>query len=233
MLPGMVYMDIVRSPFAHAKIKKIDSTAGAQGARRAGRDHRRDAGQVQPALDADADVGHPDGAAHREGDVPGAGGGGRHRHRPLRRRRRRGRGRGRLRPAAGRGRIPSRRWSRARRCCAPTSRTRRTTTSSTGRRATARHGRRRSRTPTSWSSSTSTSRASTWPRSRPAAASPPSTRRKGKLTVYMTTQAPARHPHRLRAGGRPRRASRRRRSASSRPTSAAASAARCRSIPAT
>ncbi len=27
VLPGMLYMDIVRSPFAHAKIKKIDSTA--------------------------------------------------------------------------------------------------------------------------------------------------------------------------------------------------------------
>jgi carbon-monoxide dehydrogenase large subunit len=29
-LPGMVYMDIVRSPFAHAKIKKIDSTRALQ-----------------------------------------------------------------------------------------------------------------------------------------------------------------------------------------------------------
>ena len=43
----------------------------------------------------------------------------------------------------------------------------------------------------------------------------------------------ARDPHGLRAGGRATWASRRRRSASSRPTSAAASAARCRSIPAT
>ena len=37
---------------------------------------------------------------------------------------------------------------------------------------------------------TSTSRASTSAPSRPAAASPPSTRSSGKLTVYMTTQAP-------------------------------------------
>ena len=44
--------------------------------------------------------------------------------------------------------------------------------------------------PTSSSSRTSTSRASTWPRSRPAAASPTSTTSRGKLTVYMTTQAP-------------------------------------------
>jgi len=30
VLPGMVYMDIVRSPFAHAKIKKIDTTRAMQ-----------------------------------------------------------------------------------------------------------------------------------------------------------------------------------------------------------
>ena len=52
---------------------------------------------------------------------------------------------------------------------------------------------------------TSTSRASTWPRSRRAAASPTSTRSTGKLTVWMTTQAPHAHPHGVRAGGRPRR----------------------------
>ena len=44
--------------------------------------------------------------------------------------------------------------------------------------------------PRSSSKRTSTSRASTSARSRPAAASPPSTRSSGKLTVYMTTQAP-------------------------------------------
>jgi len=37
---------------------------------RAGRDHRPGPRQVQPALDADAHVGHADGAAGREGDVP-------------------------------------------------------------------------------------------------------------------------------------------------------------------
>ena len=76
----------------------------AQGPRRAGGDHRRDARAIQPALDADADVGHPDGAAGREGDVPGAGGGGGRRHRSLHRGRRRRGGRGRLRAAAGGGR---------------------------------------------------------------------------------------------------------------------------------
>ena len=29
-LPGMLYMDIVRSPFAHARIKKIDTTRALQ-----------------------------------------------------------------------------------------------------------------------------------------------------------------------------------------------------------
>ena len=52
-----------------------------------------------PTLMSDTQMVLPD----REGDVPGPGGGGGHRHRPLRRRRRRGRGRGRLRAAAGGG----------------------------------------------------------------------------------------------------------------------------------
>ena len=73
--------------------------------------------------------------------------------------------------------IRSRRWSRTRRCCAPTRRARPTTTSSTGRRGTARRPTRPSPRPRWWSSRTSTSRASTSPRSRPAAASPTSARR--------------------------------------------------------
>ena len=40
-LPGMLHMDIVRSPYAYAKIKSID-TAAAEDPRRAGGDHRRD-----------------------------------------------------------------------------------------------------------------------------------------------------------------------------------------------
>ena len=158
---------------------------------RAGGDHRRGPREVQPALDADADVGHADGPAGRKGDVPGAGGRGgasppTATSRPT--------ASTRSRSTTSRCRwssIRTRRSSPARRCCAPTRRTRRTTTSGTGRRATAtatdkrvrrsrRHGRSR----------TSTSRASTSPRSRPAAASPTSTRSNGKLTVCMTTQAP-------------------------------------------
>ena len=59
-----------------------------------------------------------------------------------------------------------------------------------GGRRPRRRPSRRSPRPTSRSSRTSTSRASTSPRSRPAAAWPTSTRSTGKLTVYMTTQAP-------------------------------------------
>ena len=82
------------------------------------------------------------------------------------------------------------------------------------------------------SSSTCTSRASTSPRSKPAAWSPTGTR-SAAAHADMTSQAPARHPHGVRAG--PARWACRspsRRSRSSRPISAAASAARCRSTPA-
>ena len=175
-LPGMLYMDIVRSPYAHAKITNIDATRPLAIPGVLAVITGEDLGQVQPALDADADVGHPDGAAGREGHVPGAGGRGGHRHQPLHRRRRRGRGRGRLRAAAGGRRPAARRSSRTRRCCAPTRRTRRTITSGTGRRATGPRPTAPSPRPTSRSSRTSTSRASTSPRSRPAAASPTSTR---------------------------------------------------------
>ena len=80
-LPGMLYLDIVRSPYAHAKIMKIDTAKALDDPRRPRRDHRQGPRQVQPALDADADVGHADGPAGREGDVPGAGGRGGDRHR--------------------------------------------------------------------------------------------------------------------------------------------------------
>ena len=55
-LPGMLYLDIVRSPYAHAKITSIDTVEGAASPRRAGRDHRQGPREVQPALDADPDV---------------------------------------------------------------------------------------------------------------------------------------------------------------------------------
>ncbi len=103
-LPGMLYMDIVRSPHAHAKIKKINTDRGAEDPGRAGGDRPADAREVQAALDADHLGRHADGAADRRGHVPGAGGVRGDRHRALHRRRRRRRGRGRVRAAAGDGR---------------------------------------------------------------------------------------------------------------------------------
>ena len=103
-LPGMLYMDIVRSPFAHAKIKKIDTDRGAQGARRAGRHHRRDPGQFKlhwmPTLMSDTQMVLPtEKVMYQAQEVAAV-----DRNRPLRGGRRRGGGRSGLRPAAGHGR---------------------------------------------------------------------------------------------------------------------------------
>ena len=85
-LPGMLHGDFVRSPHAHARVKSINSDEGAEGARRAGGDHRRDAEDRQPRLDADAGRRRADGAGRRQGAVPEPGSRLRRRHRPLRRR---------------------------------------------------------------------------------------------------------------------------------------------------
>ena len=59
---------------------------GAEGAGRAGGDHRRDAENRQPRLDADAGRRRADGAGRRQGAVPEPGSRLRGRHRPLCRR---------------------------------------------------------------------------------------------------------------------------------------------------
>ena len=66
----------------------------------------------------------------------------------------------------------------------------RTTTSTTGRPATRKPPTGRSPKPTWWSRSTRSTRAAIRRRSRRARASPTSTRRPGKVTIYMTSQAP-------------------------------------------
>ena len=55
-LPGMLYLDIVRSPYAHATIKNIDisKATGYSGCTRS--HHWKGPGKVQPSLDADVDV---------------------------------------------------------------------------------------------------------------------------------------------------------------------------------
>ena len=55
-LPGMLYMDIVRSPYAHAKIKKIDTAKALAIPGVLAVITGKDLDAVQPALDADADV---------------------------------------------------------------------------------------------------------------------------------------------------------------------------------
>ncbi len=103
-LPGMLYMDIVRSPYAHAKIKNIDTSRRSNIPGVAGGDHRQGSEAANldwmPTLMSDTQMVLP----IEQGDVPGPGGGGGDRHRPLHRGRRRRGGRGRVRAAAGGGR---------------------------------------------------------------------------------------------------------------------------------
>ena len=100
-LPGMLFGAIVRSPYAHARIKCIDKTQGAGLPRRGGGADRRRPEAGQPALDAHAGRRRAGGAGRQEGLLPDAGSGDGAGHRPLRRRRRRRAGRGGLRRAAG------------------------------------------------------------------------------------------------------------------------------------
>ena len=100
-LPGMLFGAMVRSPYAHARIKSIDKTQGAGGAgRRRGADRRRpEAGEA--ALDAHARRRRAGGAGRQEGLLPDAGSGDGDRQRSLQRGRRRRSGGSRLRGAAG------------------------------------------------------------------------------------------------------------------------------------
>ena len=100
-LPGMLFGALVRSPYAHARIKahRQDQGAGLPGRRRGADRRRPEAGQ--PALDAHARRRRAGRAGRQEGLLPDAGSGDGAGHRPLRRRRRRRAGRGRLRGAAG------------------------------------------------------------------------------------------------------------------------------------
>ena len=147
---------IVRSPYAHARIKSIDkSKALAVPGVVAVLDRRRpEAGQA--ALDADARRRRPGRARRQEGLLPAAGSGDGDRERPLHRRRRRRRGGGRLRGAAGDRRSAQVDGARTRRSFARTSPTRTRsatasapirTTSSPGKRATRQRPTRRSPAP--------------------------------------------------------------------------------------
>ena len=155
-LPGMLFGAIVRSPYAHARIKSIDKTKALACAGRGGGADRRRPEAGQPALDAHPGRRRAGRAGRQEGLLPDAGSGDGAGHRPLRRRRRRRAGRGRLRGTAGDRRPEASRWRRTRRSSARTSPTRRKsataraptpTTSSPGRPATRRLPTRRSPAP--------------------------------------------------------------------------------------
>ncbi len=73
-LPGQLWLDIVRSPYAHATIKCDRRLRGAEDPGRRRRRHRQGSRGLQAPLDADAGRRHADGAPDRHGHVPVAGG---------------------------------------------------------------------------------------------------------------------------------------------------------------
>ena len=86
-LPGMLHSAILRSPFAHARIKSIDTSAAealpgvvAVITGKIARGHPAPvAARRQLRVDADAVVRHPGRPGHRQGALPGPGGRLRHR----------------------------------------------------------------------------------------------------------------------------------------------------------
>ena len=80
-LPGMLHLDIVRSPYAHAKITKIDTEKALAIPGVLAVITGETLKQYNVPLDADADERHADGAADRHGQVPVSGSGRRARHR--------------------------------------------------------------------------------------------------------------------------------------------------------
>ena len=82
-LPGMLHLAILRSPYAHARIKQHRHHRRAGPPEGEGRHHRRGPGREGPGLDADAVQRHPGRAGHRQGALPGPGGGVRRRRGPL------------------------------------------------------------------------------------------------------------------------------------------------------
>ena len=115
VLPGMLHMEILRSPLAHARITSIDTSKAYADPRRTAGAHRRDDGDPQPRLDADAQLRHPGRAGHRQGALPGPGGRLRHRRRPLHRQGRLRGDPGRVRAAAADRQPDPGAWPTARR----------------------------------------------------------------------------------------------------------------------
>ena len=100
-LPGMVHGAVLRSPYAHARIVSIDTSAALAHPERRRRRHRQGPRDARPRLDADDLLRHPGGAGRRQGPLPGPGGRVRDRDRPVLGQRRAGADRRRVRAAAG------------------------------------------------------------------------------------------------------------------------------------
>ena len=237
-LPGMLFVDIVRSPYAHARIKTIDKSEALADARACvavltADDLKPLKLHWMPTLAGDV----PGRARRREGALPDAGSRDGDRRRPLHRgRRRRGRWRSSTR-SCPRSSTRTRRWRRARRCCARTSpaRTRSATASATIHNhiftweagdkdgtdaafANARgHGARRDPLPARAPVSAGDLRLRRLVRPGDAASSRSTSPRRRRTSCAPWSRCCRAFP--------------KRRSASSAPTSAAASATRCRSIP--
>ena len=235
-LPGQLWLDIVRSPYAHATIKSIDATEalkvpGVAGGRSPARTSEGYKLHWMPTLAGDMQMVLPtDTVMYQAQEVAAV-----IATSPLRRRRRRRRGPRRLRAAAGHRRpAQGARGRRARPPPRPRRRTSRTTTSGTGNRATGRPPTRPSPPPRSRSrediyiprihvaSIETCGCVADWDPIRQ------------QLTLHMTSQA----PHAIRTvlalvAAAPACRSPSRTSGSRPTTSAAGSAARCRSTRAT
>jgi carbon-monoxide dehydrogenase small subunit len=73
-LPGMVHGAVLRSPYAHARIVSIDTSAALAAPQgRRGR-HRQGPGDARAGVDADDLLRHAGGARRRQGPLPGPGG---------------------------------------------------------------------------------------------------------------------------------------------------------------
>ena len=229
VLPGMLHMAILRSPFAHARILSIDTSRAQALAGRRRRRHRRAAGGAQPRLDADALRRHPGRARDRQGAHAGPGGRVRRRRDAVRRARRARADRRRLRAAAG-VTTPQ----QALEAGAPIIRDDKE--GQADNRVYHWESGDMEATDAAFADADRVVALEThYPRSHPVSARVLRLRRgrqpgDGAGDDLHDLAGAARAPHRLRARRRPARS---RRSGSSRRTSAAASATRCPSIPAT
>ena len=105
-MPGMLHGAILRSPYAHARIRRSTRPPPRRTPKVQGGHHRRGARDARPGLDADAVRRRAGRAGHRQGALPGPGGRVRRRRGQVLRARRARADRRRLRAAAAGRRRP-------------------------------------------------------------------------------------------------------------------------------